>query len=106
MIVQYPDSIKITIPRTYFQNTSTGDYSSTSDSETDITFDCRAEGGPPADKGNIDGVETDYQWTIYAGPMSVEIPEGCEYVLTRRGFTYTGRIAGCILNQLNTKLWG
>jgi hypothetical protein len=105
MIEQYPDSITITIPKSYNQDSATGDFTGTG-SDTVVTFDCRAEGGPPSDKGNTDGVETGYNWMIYAGPMEVEIPQGCEYVLTRRGFTYTGRIAGCTLNQLNTKLWG
>lgn len=106
MIIQYPDSITITIPPLYFQNEATGDFSSGSFSETVLTFDCRAESGKPGEVGQVDGVEPAFMFIIYAEVMTTQIPIGAEYTLTRRGVTFTGRIKGCTLNQLNTVLWG
>jgi hypothetical protein len=104
MIEQYPDSITITIPKSYNQDSATGDFTGTG-SDTVVTFDCRAEAGPPVDKGNEDGVEPDNGFTIYS-ESEVNIPAGAAYVLSRRGVTFTGRVKGSVLNQFNSVLWG
>jgi hypothetical protein len=106
VVTQYPDHITIKIPDTYEQDIDTGNFGKTVLNGT-IDFDCRADEAMPADTGNVDGVETQYNFTIYAEPMSgTNIPLGSEYTLNRRGVTFTGRIKGFVPNQLNTVLWG
>lgn len=104
-MVQYPDSIVITVFGTPTQNTTTGEW--TEGTDTVYTLDCRAEINSAARKiPGKDGLMIDYTFNCYLPLMSTVIPVGSDFVLNSLS---NGSISGIVKRssngQLNSRLW-
>jgi hypothetical protein len=100
-MVQYPDSIVITVSGTPTQNATTGEW--TKGADTVYTLFCRSEvNGTTKKIMGSDGAMIDYMLICYLPLMSAVIPFGSEVVLN-------GQIKGTVKyscnGQLNSRIW-
>jgi len=102
-MVEYPDSIVITVKAAATQ--VNGDWVSGSD--TDYTFDCRIE---PNGEGNkiagADGALIDFDFMCYMPQTTTIITSGSAFVVTSlNNGTITGDVKRASNGQLNSRLW-
>ena len=104
-MIQYPDSIVITVAGTATQNATTGEW--TAGTPTIYTFDCRAEANVAAKKiAGQDGVLIDYVFNCYLPLMSTVIPVGSDFTLNSlSNGVIKGTIKRASNGQLNSRLW-
>jgi len=103
-MLQYPDSIAITVTEAPVQNAS-GFF--TAGASAVYTFDCRAEvNGIGRKITGIDGAVIDYVFEVYMPGTTTIIPRDSDYVLnTAANGIYTGKIKRATNGQLNSRLW-
>ena len=103
-MIQYPDSIAITIAASGSQNASgiwtagvTGCY----------TFDCRAEvNGTGKKVVGADGTLTEYLFDVFMPLTTTVIPAGSDFVLTAlSNGSISGKVKRASNGQLNSRLW-
>ena len=103
-MVQYPDSIVVTVAASGSQNAS-GVW--TAGTTTDYTFDCRAEvNGTGRKIAGADGAMTDYSFEVFMPVSTVVIPAGSDFVLTAlSNGSISGKVKRASNGQLNSRLW-
>lgn len=103
-MVQYPDSIVVTVAASGSQNASGVWVSGTT---TDYTFSCRAEVNGTGKKIiGADGSMIDYAFDIFMPISTVVIPAGANYALTALlNGTIIGKVKRASNGQLNSRLW-
>lgn len=103
-MIQYPDSISITVSASAYQDS---DGMWVPGSSSSYSFECRAEVNSTGKTiAGADGVLTDYLFMIYIPQMTTIIPAGADYVLTSllNGIV-EGKIKRASNGQLNSRLW-
>ena len=103
-MIQYPDSITITVPASASQNAS-GVW--TAGATAAYTFDCRAEvNGSGRKIAGAEGVLTYYSFLVYMPAATTIIPRDSDYVLsTLLNGIITGKVLQAYHGQLNSRLW-
>jgi len=103
-MIQYPDSLTVTVTTPLTQNSS-GDW--TGGTTTVLTLTCRFEpNGSGRQVMGDDGVLRDYAYKAYLPPMTTVIPTGSAYVATTlNNGTITGTVKRPHNGQLNSQLW-
>lgn len=104
-MVQYPDSIVITVLGTPTQNATTGEW--TKGTNTVYTLDCRVEANVEARKiTGHDGIMIDYIFDCYLPLMVTVIPVGSTFVLNSlSNGSILGSVKRSLNGQLNSRLW-
>ena len=104
MIVQYPDSITVSIASAGTQG-SNGNYSDPS--ITTYTYACRAETNVSGRKViGIDGTMKDFAYICFMPRISIEVPTDSSYSLTKAdGSIFSGAVKNASNGQLNTRIW-
>jgi len=104
-MVQYPDSIVITVLGTPTQNTTTGEW--TAGTNTVYTLDCRVEVNTQARKvAGQDGILIDYVFNCFLPLMTTVIPVGSTFTLSSlSNGVIKGSVKRSFNGQLNSRLW-
>ena len=104
VIVQYPDSITVSIASAGTKGAD-GNYSNPS--ITTYTYSCRAETNTTGKKMiGIDGTMKDYAIICYMPRISLKVPTDSSYSLTKSdGSIFSGAVKNASNGQLNTRLW-
>jgi hypothetical protein len=104
MVVQYPDSIALTVTASGSQNAS-GIW--TVGASSGYTFLCRAEvNGEGRKITGADGGLIDYSFQVFMPVSTVVIPIGSDFVLTAlTNGVISGKVKGASNGQLNSRLW-
>jgi len=103
-MIQYPDSITLTVSASASQNPSgiwvTGASSA-------YTFDCRAEINAAGRQiAGDDGSLIDYSFQVFMPATTTIIPRDSSYVLTSLlNGILSGKVKGASNGQLNSRLW-
>jgi hypothetical protein len=103
-MIQYPDSIAITISASASQNAS-GMW--TEGATAGYTFDCRAEvNGTGRRIAGDDGVLMEYAFEVYMPATTTIIPRDSDYVLTSLlNGIISGKVKRASNGQLNSRIW-
>ena len=103
-MVQYPDSIAITISASASQNAS-GIW--TAGATVGYTFNCRAEmNGTGRQVAGDDGKLIDYAFEVYMPRTTTIIPRDSDFVLsTLVNGVITGKVKRASNGQLNSRIW-
>lgn len=103
-MIQYPDSIVITVPASGSQNAS-GIW--TAGASGVHTFLCRVEVNGTGKKiAGADGGIIDYAFDVFMPITTVVIPAGSNFVLTAlSNGTISGKVVHASNGQLNSRLW-
>jgi hypothetical protein len=103
-MIQYPDSIAITVSASATQNAS-GFW--TAGASAEYTFSCRAEmNGVGRKIAGDDGALMDYAFEVYMPQTTTIIPRDSDYVLTSLlNGIITGKVKRASNGQLNSRLW-
>ena len=103
-MIQYPDSITVTVSASASQNAS-GIW--TAGATAGYTFDCRAEVN--GEGGRItadDGTLIDYSFQVYMPATTTIIPRDSDYILNSLlNGIIKGKIKRASNGQLNSRLW-
>lgn len=103
-MIQYPDSITVTVSASASQNAS-GLW--TAGATAGYTFDCRAEvNGLGRRIAGDDGTLMDYAFEVYMPAVTTIIPSDSDYILiSLLNGIITGKVKRASNGQLNSRIW-